>query len=50
MKVEVMADQYEKEYNELIKKKEIILKDKLNIEKAIKEMDLKRKESLNEIY
>ena len=50
MKVDIMADQYEKEYNDLIKKKEIIVKDKTNIEKAIFELDDKRKEALNDIY
>jgi structural maintenance of chromosome 2 len=50
MKVDIMADQYEKEYNDLIKKKEIIMKDKTNIEKAINELDEKRKEALNDIY
>ena len=46
MKVDIMADQYEKEYNDLIKKREIIVKDKTNIEKAIKELDEKRKDAL----
>ncbi len=50
MKVDIMADQYEKEYNDLIKKKEIIVKDKISIEKAIVELDDKRKEALNDIY
>jgi structural maintenance of chromosome 2 len=50
MKVDIMADQYEKEYNELIKKREIIIKDKTNIEKAIKELDEKRKDALDDIY
>ena len=45
-----MADQYEKEYNDLIKKREIILKDKHNIEKAIIELDEKRKDALEDIY
>jgi structural maintenance of chromosome 2 len=50
MKVDVMADQYENKYNELINKKEIIIKDKNNIEKAIIDMDQKRKDALEEIY
>jgi len=50
MKVDVMSDQYEKEYNDLIKKREIIIKDKTNIEKAIKELDEKRKDALEDIY
>jgi structural maintenance of chromosome 2 len=50
MKVDIMADQYEKEYNDLMKKKEIIVKDKTNIEKAIVDLDDKRKEALNDIY
>jgi structural maintenance of chromosome 2 len=50
MKVDIMADQYEQEYNNLIKKREIILKDKTNIEKAIKELDEKRKDALEDIY
>ena len=50
MKVEVMADQYEKNYNDLVKKKEIILKDKQNIQKAIDELDKKRKDALERIY
>ena len=50
MKVDLMADKYEKEYNDLINKKEIILKDKSNIQKAITELDQKRKDALEEIY
>ena len=50
MKVESMADQYDKEYSNLIKKKEIILKDKLNIQKAIEELDKKRKEALEKVF
>jgi structural maintenance of chromosome 2 len=50
MKVDVMADQYENKYNELMNKKEIIIKDKNNIEKAIIDMDQKRKDALEEIY
>ncbi|MFM7857669.1 MAG: hypothetical protein ACKO96_38545, partial [Flammeovirgaceae bacterium] len=50
MKVDMMSDQYEKEYQDLIKKREIITKDKTNIELAIKEMDVKRKEAIEEIY
>lgn len=50
MKVDVMADQYEKEYNDLVKKKEIILKDKVNIQNAIDELDKKRKDALEDIY
>ena len=50
MKVESMADQYDKEYSNLIKKKEIIIKDKLNIQKAIEELDKKRKEALDKVF
>jgi len=50
MKVDIMADQYENEYKELNNKKAIIEKDKTNIEKAIKELDEKRKEALEDIY
>ena len=50
MKVESMADQYDKEYSNLIKKKEIIIKDKLNIQKAIEELDKKRKEALEKVF
>ena len=50
MKVESMADQYDKEYTNLIKKKEIIIKDKLNIQKAIEELDKKRKEALEKVF
>ena len=50
MKVDIMADQYEKEYNDLVKKKEIIVKDKQNIQNAIDELDKKRKDALNDIY
>ena len=50
MKVESMADQYDKEYTNLIKKKEIIVKDKLNIQKAIEELDKKRKEALEKVF
>ncbi len=50
MKVDVMADKSEKEYSDLVSRKEIILKDKNLIEKAIIELDDKRKEALQEIY
>ncbi len=50
MKVDIMADQYEKEYNSLVDKREIIIKDKTNIEKAIVELDDKRKDALDDIY
>ena len=50
MKVESIADQYDKEYSNLIKKKEIIMKDKLNIQKAIEELDKKRKEALEKVF
>ena len=50
MKVESMAEQYDKEYENLIKKKDIIAKDKLNIEKAIEELDKKRKEALKKVF
>ena len=50
MKVESMAEQYDKEYENLIKKKDIIAKDKLNIEKAIEELDKKRKEALKVVF
>ena len=50
MKVESMAEQYDKEYESLIKKKDIIAKDKLNIEKAIEELDKKRKEALKVVF
>ena len=50
MKVESMADQYDKEYSNLIKKKEIIIKDKLNIQKAIEQLDKKRKEALEKVF
>jgi hypothetical protein len=47
--VDIMAGQSWKEYNDYIKKKEIIMKDMTNIE-AINELDEKRKETINEIY
>ena len=50
MKVETIADQYDKEYSNLIKKKEIIMKDKMNIQKAIEELDKKRKEALEKVF
>jgi len=50
MKVDVMADKSEKEYNDLVSRREIIIKDKILIEKAIIELDDKRKEALQEIY
>jgi len=50
MKVDMLSDQYEKEYQELMKKKEIITKDKKNIEEAIKEMDIKRKDAIEDIF
>ncbi len=50
MKVESLADQYDKEYSNLMKKKEIIIKDKLNIQKAIEELDKKRKEALEKVF
>ena len=50
MKVESMADQYDKEYSNLIKKKDIIFKDKLNIQRAIEDLDKKRKEALEKVF
>ena len=50
MKVETIADQYDKEYTNLIKKKEIIMKDKMNIQKAIEDLDKKRKEALEKVF
>jgi len=50
MKVDVMADKSENEYNDLVSKREIIMKDKNLIEKAITELDDKRKDALQEIY
>ena len=50
MKAETMSEQYEKQYNDLIKKREIINKDKINIQKAIDELDEKRKIALEEIF
>ena len=50
MKAETMSEQYEKQYTDLIKKREIINKDKINIQKAIDELDQKRKIALEEIF
>jgi len=50
MKVEVMADQYEKEYKSLIEKKQILLENKTQIQKAIDELDEKRKIAIEEIF
>lgn len=50
MKVESMADQYDKEYSNLVKRKEIIMKDKINIQKAIEDLDKKRKEALEKVF
>jgi len=50
MKVDMLADQYENEYKSLVEKREIIIKDKNNIEKAILELDIKRKDALDEIF
>ncbi len=50
MKVDSLADQYEKQYKTLTEKRETIIKDKANIEKAIKELDIKRKDALDDIY
>ena len=50
MKVETMAETYDKEYDNLVKKKEIIMKDKRNIQKAIEELDKKRKEALEKVF
>jgi len=50
MKVDLLADQYENEYKSLVEKREIIIKDKNNIEKAILELDIKRKDALEDIF
>lgn len=50
MKVESMADQYNQEYIDLVKKREVVLKDKANIQKAIDDLDMKRKTALEDIF
>lgn len=50
LKVDMIVEDFEKQYNKLKEKKEILKQDKIKIEKTIKELDVKRKESLNIVY
>eukprot|EP00043_Microstomoeca_roanoka_P019159 m.212439 g.212439 ORF g.212439 m.212439 type:complete len:1209 (+) comp16946_c2_seq29:185-3811(+) len=50
MKVMAMFDKAEKEYNDLIKKKQIVEQDKSKIEQAIAELDQKKNEALRKAY
>eukprot|EP00051_Salpingoeca_urceolata_P022933 m.381612 g.381612 ORF g.381612 m.381612 type:complete len:1209 (+) comp20043_c0_seq2:233-3859(+) len=50
MKVLSMFDKAEKEYGELLKKKNIVSEDKSKIEKAIRELDDKKNEALKKAY
>ncbi|EGD75581.1 SMC2 protein [Salpingoeca rosetta] len=50
MKVMAMFDKAEKEYNDLIKKKQIVEQDKSKIEQAIEELDQKKNEALRKAY
>lgn len=50
MKVQETGDMYEKQFNELNERRRIILKDKADIEKAIIELDSKRKETLEKVF
>ena len=50
MKVDTMTDKSEKLYEDLFNRKEILMKDKIKIEKAIIELDEKRKDALTKIF
>jgi structural maintenance of chromosome 2 len=46
MKIDTMADQSEREYTDLIKKRDLILADKDRIERTISELDALRNSAL----
>ena len=50
MKVDMIADDFEKQYTKLNEKRKILKDDKDKINKTILELDKKRKESLDEVY
>ncbi len=45
-----MTDKSEKLYEDLVNRKEILMKDKIKIEQAIIELDEKRKSKLSKIH
>jgi len=50
MKVEAMSDKVEKEYKQLIEKRDILEKDKLTICKNIEELDKKKTITLKKCF
>jgi len=50
MKVEAMSDKVEKEYKQLIEKRDILEKDKLTINKNIEELDKKKTITLKKCF
>ena len=50
MKVDTMTDKSEKLYEDLVNRKEILMKDKIKIEQAIIELDEKRKSAMSKIH
>ena len=50
MKVDVLVDEFEKQYNILIEKRSILVNDKIKLEKAIIELDEKRKISVEKVF
>lgn len=49
-KVDILVNEFEKQYNDLIEKRQILINDKQKMEKAINELDIKRKESIQKVY
>lgn len=49
-KVDMVFEDFEKQYEKLLEKKEILKNDKIKIQKTIIELDIKRKESLEQVY
>lgn len=50
MKVDALAEEFEKEYNLLIEKKKTLYTDKVKYEKSILELDKKRKDSVLDVF
>ena len=50
MKVEAMSDKVEKEYKQLLEKRDILETDKLTINTNIEELDKKKKKTLEKCY
>lgn len=49
-KVDMVVDDFEKQYEKIKEKRDILIKDKKKIEETIIELDIKRKESIEQVY